>query len=168
VFGSGNTAMTDALYLKNIGASVTILVRGADLKGEQPLKHSIEKEIIPHVCMSDVLEILGEKQVTRIKIKNNKDGKITEMNTDAVFVAIGETPNNQLSTQIGLKHDEQGYVIIDRMGRTNIPRVYAAGDLTGGVRQIVTAVGSGATAATKAFEDMMHPYWLAEKTKIMD
>ena len=70
------------------------------------------------------------------------------MKTEAVFVAIGEVPNNQLAGQIGLKLNEYGYVQIDRSGRTNIPRVYGAGDITGGVRQIVTAVGEGATAAS--------------------
>ena len=85
------------------------------------------------------------------------------MKAEAVFVAIGEIPNNQLASEIGLKLDEYGYVIIDRYGRTNIPRVYGAGDITGGVRQIVTAVGEGASAASSAFEDISHPYWLPKK-----
>ena len=82
---------------------------------------------------------------------------------DAVFVSIGETPMNQLASQVGLDLDNGGYVKVNRYGRTNIPRVYAAGDITGGVRQIVTAVGEGATAATSAFEDISHPYWIPSK-----
>jgi len=160
VVGGGNTALTDALYLKNLGAIVTILVRGSEFKGEQPLKDSLEREKITVFWNTEVVEILGEKQVTGVKVKNIKDGKEKELKIDAVFVAVGEIPNNQLASQIGLKLDEYGYVIIDRYGRTNIPRVYAAGDITGGVRQIVTAVGGGASAASSAFEDISKPYWL--------
>ena len=163
IIGGGNTAMTDALYLKNLGAKVTLLVRGSELKGEQPLKDSLEHEKIPVIWDVEVIEILGEKEVTGIKLKNIKDGKEKELNTNAVFVAIGEIPNNQLASQIGLNLDQYGYVKIDRMNRTNIPRIYAAGDITGGVRQIVTAVGGGATAATSTFEDISQPYWLPKK-----
>jgi len=148
------------LYLKNLGAIVTILVKGSEFKGEQPLKDSLNREKILVTRDSEVVEIFGEKHVTGVKVKNIKDGKEKELKIDAVFVAIGEVPNNQLASQIGLKLDENGYVIIDRYGRTNIPRVYAAGDVTGGVRQIVTAVGGGASAASSAFEDISKPYWL--------
>jgi thioredoxin reductase (NADPH) len=163
VVGSGNTAMTDALYLKNLGAKVTIVVRGSEFKGELPLKESIDQEKFPVIWDTEVSEILGDKHVIGIKIKNKNDKKQKELKTEAVFVAIGEIPNNQLASQIGLKLDEYGYVIIDRSGRTNIPRVYGAGDITGGIRQIVTAVGEGATAASSAFEDISHPYWLPKK-----
>jgi len=163
VVGGGNTAMTDALYLKNLGAKVTIIVRGSEFKGDQTLKNSVEREKIPVLWNIEIVKIMGDKQVTGVNIKDRKDGKEKELKAEAVFVAIGEIPNNQLASQIGLKLDEYGYVIIDRYGRTNIPRVYGAGDLTGGVRQIVTAVGEGASAASSAFEDISHPYWLPKK-----
>ena len=160
VVGGGNTAMTDALYLKNLGAKVSILVRGSGFKGEQYLRDSIEREKIPVLWNTEVAEIIGDKQVTGVMVKDRKYGKEKELKVDAVFVAIGEVPNNQLASQIGLKLDDYGYVQIDRYGRTNIPRVYCAGDITGGVRQIVTAVGEGASAASSAFEDISHPYWI--------
>jgi len=163
VVGGGNTAMTDALYLKNLGAKVTILARGSEFRGEQPLKNSVEREKIPVLWNTEIVEIIGDSRVTYVKVKNRKDEKEKELKVDAVFVAIGEVPNNQLATQIGLKLDGYGYVQIDRLGRTNIPRVYGAGDITGGVRQIVTAVGEGASAASSAFEDISHPYWLPNK-----
>ncbi len=166
VVGGGNTAMTDVLYLKNLGAKVTILVRGSVFKGEQYLKDSVERENISVLWNTEVVEILGEQQVTGVKTKNRKDEEEKELKADAVFVAIGEVPNNQLASQIGLKLDDYGYVIIDRSGRTNIPRVYGAGDITGGVRQIVTAVGEGATAASSAFEDISHPYWIPNKKQM--
>lgn len=163
VIGGGNTAMTDALYLKNLGAKVTVLVRGSDFKGDQPLKQSIEREDIQVLWNTEVVKISGDKNVTGITFKSIKDKKEKELKTDAVFVAIGEVPNNQLASLIGLRLDEHGYVKIDRSGRTNIPRVYGAGDITGGVRQIVTAVGEGASAASSAFEDISSPYWVPKQ-----
>jgi len=163
VVGGGNTAMTDALYLKNLGAQITVLNRGEDFKGEQTLKNSMKKEEIPVLWNTVVEEILGNKSVTGVKVLNTKSKSSTVLNTDGVFVAIGEIPNNQLAAEIGLTLDEQGFVQGDRFGRTNIPRVYVAGDLTGGVRQITTAVGAGATAATSVFEDILHPFWIPQK-----
>lgn len=164
VVGGGNTAMTDALYLKSLGASITVFNRGEMFKGEQTLKDSISKEKIPVIWNISVVEILGESTVTGVKVKDLKSNSEQVIQTEGVFVAIGEIPNNQLAVDIGLKVDEHGFVVADRFGRTNIPRVYAAGDITGGVRQITTAVGSGATAATSVFEDILHPYWVPKKT----
>jgi len=65
--------------------------------------------------------------------------------------------------EIGIRLDESGFIEVDRKSRTNIPRIYAAGDVTGSVRQIVTAVGEGSTAVIAAFEDMSHPYWLKKE-----
>jgi thioredoxin reductase (NADPH) len=163
VVGGGNTAMTDSLYLKSLGSTVTVLNRKESFKGEQTLKDSISKEKIPVLWNTFVEEILGEKAVTGVKVRDSKSNSEQVIKTDGVFIAIGEIPNNQLAVDIGLKVDDQGFVVADRFGRTNIPRVYAAGDITGGVRQITTAVGSGATAATSAFEDILQPYWVPKK-----
>jgi thioredoxin reductase (NADPH) len=163
VVGGGNTAMTDALYLKNLGAQVIVLNRGEEFKGEQTLKDSIKKEEISILWNTVVEEILGDKSVTDVRVHNTKSNSKTIISTNGVFVAIGEIPNNELAMNIGLKLDDQGFVMSDRFGRTNIPRVYVAGDVTGGVRQITTAVGSGATSATSVFEDILHPYWVPQK-----
>jgi thioredoxin reductase (NADPH) len=163
VVGGGNTAMTDALYLNSLGAQVIVLNRGEDFKGEQTLQDSMKREQISVKWYTIVEEILGDKSVTTVKVRNVKDNSVREIKAEGVFVAVGEVPNNQLATDVGLKIDEQGFVIVDRFGRTNIPRIYAAGDITGGVRQITTAVGAGATAATSTFEDLLHPYWIPKK-----
>ena len=158
--GGGNTALTDALYLKNLGAKVTIIHLLDAFTGEAALVSSVNQEKIPVQTNSSVEEIIGTTTVTGVRIKNLKDGTKRTLPTDAVFVAIGEVPNNTLAVELGLKIDPNGYVEVDRNGRTNITRVYAAGDITGGVRQIVTAVGHGAVAAMSAFEDLLHPYWI--------
>jgi thioredoxin reductase (NADPH) len=163
VVGGGNTALTDSLYLKNIGVKVTLAVREDQFKGEKALQDSVVKENIQIIWNSVVEEITGTNTVTGVKIKNMKDKTVKQIKIDAIFVAVGVTPNNKLASEIGLKLDDAGFIVTDRYGRTNIPRIYAAGDITVGIQQIVTAVGSGATAATSAFEDIKHPYWIPKE-----
>ncbi|MBN1281254.1 MAG: FAD-dependent oxidoreductase [Candidatus Thermoplasmatota archaeon] len=163
VVGGGNTALTDALYLKSLGSTVTLVHRGDSFNAEAALMESVNKENISVLWNTVVEEIQGEKQVTHIKIKNIKENSGSTLPVDAVFVAIGAVPNNMLATQLGLKLTKEGYIEIDRYGRTSIPRIYGAGDITGGVWQIVTAVGEGAAAALSAFQDISSPYWIPKK-----
>jgi thioredoxin reductase (NADPH) len=163
VVGGGNTALTDALYLHNLGAHVSIIHRREEFRAEKHLQDSVNNEGIEIFWNTELLEIKGKKRVENVLLKNNKNDERKKINVDAIFISIGEIPRNQLATQIGINIDEIGYVKVDRYGRTNIPRLYAAGDITGGVRQIVTAVGEGATAASAAFEDISHPYWIPSR-----
>jgi len=98
--------------------------------------------------------------VESVILDNVKDGTHSEMEVDAVFVSIGEEPQNQLAKQIGVELDEVGYIKTDRNMRTNIKRVYAAGDITGGLRQVVTACAEGAIAALTSTEVLgkVYPY----------
>jgi thioredoxin reductase (NADPH) len=160
VVGGGNTALTDALYIKNIGTDVTIVHRREQFRAEKHLQDSVEREGISVMWNTVVDEITGKEKVEGARLRSTKDDKVTEEMASAVFVSIGEDPNTELAREVGLDLSKDGSVQIDRKGRTNIPRIYAAGDVTGGVRQIVTAVGEGATAAISAFEDISSPYWL--------
>ena len=109
---------------------------------------------------AEITEILGDAaKVTAVRVTDKADGSEREIPTDAVFVAIGLRPNTEIATQLGLTLDARGFIQIDRGNRTSIPRIYAAGDVTGGSQQIVNAVGEGSTAALSAFEDLTHPYW---------
>jgi thioredoxin reductase (NADPH) len=76
-----------------------------------------------------------------------------------VFVAVGEVPSSQLAAELGLDMDPGGFVTVDRSFRTSVAFVYAAGDVSGGIRQIVAAVHGGAAAALSCFEDLMNPYY---------
>ncbi len=163
VVGGGNTACTDALYLKNLGATPTIVVRSGKLSAEAALQRTVEREKIPIRYHAVVQEITGTEQVSGLVLKDARSGQTDTLPVDGVFVAIGEVPNTKLATDIGLSLSQDGYLATDRFGRTNIPRIYAAGDVTGGVRQIVTAVGSGASAAVTAFQDLSHPYWIPKE-----
>ena len=73
---------------------------------------------------------------------------------DGVFLAVGIVPNVEAVAHLGLAQEPGGYIRVDRSGRTSIPRIYAAGDIIGGVQQIVTAVSEGASAAMAVFEDL--------------
>jgi thioredoxin reductase (NADPH) len=159
--GGGNSALTDALHLKNLGANVAIVHRRDQFRAETYLQESVNREKIPVIWDSVVEEIIGKKKkVSGVKIKNIKSKKSKVHKVEGVFIAIGEEPNSGLAVQLGITLKAGGFIDVDNHGRTNIPRIYAAGDVTGGVRQIVTAVSEGATAALASFEDLSNPYWL--------
>ena len=103
-------------------------------------------------------EIYGDTVVKGLKIKNKEDGTISELAVDGVFISIGTTPRSELAKNVGVKLDDYGYIIVDNTMKTNIDRVYAAGDVIGGVRQIVTAVAEGATAALSSLRVLGKQY----------
>lgn len=159
VVGGGNTAATDALYLKSLGADVFLIHRRDELRAEMALRKSLEDSGITIRREAVVEEIKGKDLVTGVKVKSLKDGKEEEIPAEGVFIAVGYTPNNKLATMLGIAVDREGYIEVDGKQRTPLPLVYAAGDVTGGVKQIATAVGQGAVAAITAFEELSSPYW---------
>ena len=159
VVGGGNSALTDALYLDSLGAHITIVHRRDAFRAEDRLQQSVFQRNIPVMWNTSVKEIIGDRIVEKAKVEDTKTGNTNIIKADAVFVAIGYEPNNDIAEKLGLKMDEEGYVKVDDKMRTSMPLVYAAGDITGGVKQIVTAVSQGAVAALTAFEDIANPYW---------
>lgn len=154
VIGGGNTALTDALHLKNLGVEVCIVHRRDAFRAEQHLIESVLREEIPVHWNRVVEEILGDESIGSIRTRDTLTGTTEEISVDGVFLAIGIRPNVAAISHLGLAVDEAGYISVDRLGRTSIPRLYAAGDITGGVQQIVTAVSEGASAAMAVFEDL--------------
>lgn len=163
VVGGGNTAVTEALYLYGLGANVTLIHRRNQLRAEKSLQESLFKAAIPVLWNSELKEIMGGKSVIGIKVEDKEKGTLREMPADGVFIAIGYEPNNEIAKKLGLELDEEGYIKVDSRQRTSMPMVYAAGDITGGVKQIAVAVGQGSIAALSAFEDIANPYWKAEE-----
>lgn len=152
VVGGGNTALTDALHLKHLGIETTIVHRRDKFRAEQVLQDSVNRENIEIIWNSQVTEIIGDDQVESARIIN-KDGTETVKDIDVVFVAIGHTANTGLAEKLGVELRSDGFIKVDPTQRTSVERVYAAGDVTGGVRQIITATGQGAAAALTAFDD---------------
>lgn len=154
VVGGGDTAIEEATFLTKFAAKVTIVHRRDSLRASKIMQDKAFKNPkIAVVWDSVVGEILGKaelgrKSVTGIRLKNVKTGEVTEMKTDGVFMGIGHTPNTSLFKG-QLEMDAMGYLVLkDRGTRTNIPGIFAAGDVADSVyRQAVTAAGSGCAAA---------------------
>ncbi|MBI5664660.1 MAG: thioredoxin-disulfide reductase [Nitrospirae bacterium] len=159
VVGGGNSALTDALYLDSLGAHVTIVHRRDAFRAEERLQQSVFQRNVPVEWDSVIEEITGDKRVEKVSVKNTKTGKKKTLAAQGVFIAIGYEPNNGIAKKLGLEMDEEGYIKVDSQMRTSMPFVYAAGDITGGIKQIVTAVSQGAAAALTVFEDISNPYW---------
>lgn len=166
VVGGGNTAVGDAIYLKGIGCDVTLIHRRDQLRAEKALQEKMFSMNIPVIWDSVVEEIVGDGKVSGAKIRNKKTGEVRVEDASAIFISIGEKPNTELAVKLGAELTEDSYLKVDRGMRTSVRYVYAAGDVTGGVKQIVTAAAEGATAALSAYEDLTNPYWAKEEKNV--
>ncbi|PSC06875.1 thioredoxin-disulfide reductase [Alsobacter soli] len=155
VVGGGNTAVEEALYLANIAKSVTVVHRRDSFRAERILQQRLFQQANVTVVWDSVVdEICGTQDplgVTCVKLKNAKTGALTEVKTDGVFVAIGHKPATELFVgQVEMR--PSGYIhTTPGHTTTNIPGVFAAGDVTDETyRQAVTAAGLGCMAALEA------------------
>ena len=162
--GGGNSAVTEALHLKNIGVDVTLVHRRDALRAQEFLSNQLVANNIPVVWDTEVQEIMGRERVEAVRLVNTKTGETSVMETNGVFVAIGYVPAVGLAQKFGVELNEDGYIKHDGRHRTNIPGIYSAGDVEGGFKQIVTAAGQGSEAAIVIFEDLINPYWKKKKT----
>jgi len=160
--GGGNSAVTEALHLHHMGCKVTLVHRRDTLRAQEFLIQNIEHNGIPILWDTAVKEILGDQLVEAVQLVNRKTGETRTMKIDGVFVAIGYEPAVALAQKVGVALTADGYIQRDEKHRTSIPGIYSAGDVEGGYKQIVTAVGQGAEAAMSLFEDLMDPYWLRD------
>ncbi len=154
MIGGGNSAAQEAVFLKNLGCDVTLVHRRDELRAEQYLQDQLKEHDIDIIWDSGVEEIKGDNFVETVTLKNLKTSEVTEHQVNGIFIAIGDEPMNQLAKELGVDLDPSGYIITDKFQRTNIPRVYAAGDITGGFKQWVIACSEGAVAAMAAYEDL--------------
>lgn len=145
--GGGSTAAIESLYLKGIGVDVSIVHRRDQLRAESALRQEVEEAGIPVLFNRRVLEIKGEKRVESVVLEDVVACQESEMEVDGVFIAVGLRPNDGLARQLGLEMTEEGLVKVDAAFRTSNPRVFAAGDLIGGVRQAITAAAEGTVAS---------------------
>ena len=150
VFGGGNTAVEDAIYLTGICKKVYIIHRRNQFRADQALVDELlaHDNVETKLCFT-VSGIRGEDKLTGVEL-TNIDGSREELTTDALFVAIGLIPENGVFKDIA-ELDEAGYVIAGEDCETSTPGVFAAGDCrTKDVRQLVTAAADGAVAAVAA------------------
>ena len=148
VVGGGNSAVEDAIYLSRICNKVRLVHRRDTFRASKIYQDELFKtENIELILDSEVKEILYEEKVNGVRVVNNKTGVDSIIATDGVFISIGRQPISDIwKGQVDM--DEAGYIVADETTKTNIPGVYAVGDVrTKALRQVVTATADGAVAA---------------------
>ncbi len=151
VVGGGDAAITEALYLSRFASSVKVIHRRGQLRASRVIQEkALIEPKIELIWDTIVTGIEGDGVVRQISLENTKDARISVLELEGVFVAIGSVPNSA-AWQGVLPLDEGGYIITNEMMETEIPGVFAAGDVRhNSARQAITAAGDGATAAVSA------------------
>jgi len=152
IVGAGDTAAEEALYLSKLCTTVHMFIRKEEMRASKVMQDRVKKtENIKIYWNTETDEILGEKTVDGVRIKNNKTGEQTTVPIKGFFVAIGHDPNSG-PFKDWLEMDEAGYIkTIPGTSKTNVEGVFAAGDVQDKIyRQAVTAAGSGCMAALDA------------------
>jgi thioredoxin reductase (NADPH) len=152
VVGGGDSAMEEATFLTRFADKVTIVHRRDEFRASRIMaERALGDPKIDVVWNSEVVDVLGEDKVSGLLLRNRVTGAESTLNVTGVFVAIGHDPRSELvKGQVDL--DDQGYVVVQgRTTLTNLPGVFAAGDLVDHTyRQAITAAGSGCAAALDA------------------
>ncbi|SNX54423.1 thioredoxin-disulfide reductase [Thermoanaerobacterium sp. RBIITD] len=148
VIGGGDTAMEDANYLTKFAKKVYVIHRRDQLRASKTLQdRAFANSKIEFIWNTVVTDIQGEYGVEGLKLKNVKTNEENSLKVDGMFVAIGLSPNTEIIKGI-VNTDEYGYILTDEDMRTNVPGVFAAGDIRKKtLRQVVTATADGAIAA---------------------
>ena len=158
VVGGGDSAVEEAMYLTKFARKVTIIHRRDELRAAKSIQEKAFKNEKLHFMWDTVVEeVGGDGILSEMTVKNVKTGELTKIVADeddgmfGVFGFIGTLPNSKIYEGTGLEMDERGYIPTDADMHTNIPGVFAAGDIrVKSLRQVVTAAADGAIAATQA------------------
>ncbi|GIW22661.1 MAG: thioredoxin reductase [Candidatus Sericytochromatia bacterium] len=149
VVGGGDSALEEANFLTRFANKVYVIHRRDKLRASKIMQdRAFKNPKIEFIFNSVIEDILGEKKVSSVKIRNVENNELKEISLDGVFIAIGHTPNTKLFKDF-LELDEQGYIITKgKSSKTNVEGVFACGDVQDHTyRQAITAAGSGCMAA---------------------
>jgi len=161
VVGGGNSALIESIYLKQIGCKQVYLIhRRNQLRAEEAYETDAKNAGVEFILNHVVDEVKGDQIVDTVVLKHVKTGESKSIKTDGLFVSIGVIPQNDLAKKLGVELNEWEYIKVDCQMRTSVPGVYAAGDITGGLRQVITAAAEGANAALTSTEALgkQYPY----------
>jgi thioredoxin reductase (NADPH) len=151
VIGGGDSAMEEALFLTRFGRKVTVIHRRDSLRASKIMAERAKGHAkIDFIWNTAVDEVLGDTHVTGLKLRNVHDGSVMEYECDAMFIAIGHTPNTDIfKDQLDL--NDAGYIDSPDGAQTNIDGVFVAGDVNDiRYKQAITAAGAGCKAAMEA------------------
>ena len=156
VVGGGDSAVEEAMYLTKFARKVTLVHRRKELRAAKSIQEkAFANEKMNFLLGYNIVELLGDELLNGIKVQNTETGEITQIDADpddglmGVFVFVGYNPNSELFQ--GILDMENGYIKTDDNMKTNIPGVFAAGDIrVKSLRQVVTAAADGAIAAVQA------------------
>ena len=158
VVGGGDSAMEEATFLTKFARSVTVIVRREELRASKIMaERAMANEKIRFTWNSAVDAIHGEDKITGLRLRDTVTGETSELDVTGLFIAIGHDPRNELVKGV-VDLDAEGYVLTEgRTSKTNVPGVFACGDLVDHTyRQAITAAGSGCAAALDAERFLAH------------
>ncbi|MFW9942445.1 MAG: NAD(P)/FAD-dependent oxidoreductase [Candidatus Thorarchaeota archaeon] len=151
--GGGNAAGLEVIYLSNVAKKVYLIHRRHCMRAEACIVDEVDslENVIPmYNCIIEEA-LTKDDKLGALKIKNVETGEISKIDVNALFIAIGVEPQSDLAKNAGIKLDDDNCIKVNKNQETNFPGIYAAGDVTGGIRQVTTAVGEGTTAAMNAY-----------------
>jgi thioredoxin reductase (NADPH) len=159
VVGGGNTALMESIFLKQLGCKdVYVIHRRDQFRAEKIFEDEAREKEVHFLLNTIIEEIHGNESVSSVSLFHLKTNERSQLAVDGVFASVGVLPQNEIAETLHLKLDENGYIVVDNVQRTNVRGIYAAGDITGGLRQVVTACAKGAVAALSSTEVLGKKY----------
>lgn len=151
VIGGSDSAVKSAMYLSEIASETYLIHRRDQLRAEEANQENLKKTPVKIIWNSVVEKIEGDKFVKKIIIKNVNTNEKTELTMDGIFIEVGEVPTTEIVKAAGIEVNEKNFIKINDNFETNIPGVFAAGDVTGSFAQIIVAAAEGAESATNVY-----------------
>ncbi|MBI4122803.1 MAG: FAD-dependent oxidoreductase [Parcubacteria group bacterium] len=154
--GGGDSSVKGVNFLGEYAQKIYLIAKGKEILAE-PINLDQMKKLgdkVEVLTETEVTTIVGDKMLEKLVLSKSYQGS-SDLKVDGLFIEIGFDPDTSLPKQLGLKLDEKNYIIVDNKMRTNVSRVFAAGDATnhfGSFKQDITAAAMGAVAATSAYE----------------
>ncbi|MCX6776420.1 MAG: FAD-dependent oxidoreductase [Candidatus Micrarchaeota archaeon] len=152
VIGGGDSALKAAIFCTQFASEVYLIHRRSEFRAEESVQAELKKSGVRLMLNMAPKEFRGDTSIKSILLEDVNSKQTTELQVDGVFVYVGNTPTSSLASKLGVELDEKCFIKVDSMQRTKVPGVFAAGDITGGILQVIAACGEGAVAAVKAYE----------------
>jgi thioredoxin reductase (NADPH) len=151
--GGSNAAGLEVIYLSGLAKKVYLIHRRHCMRAEACIVDEVDSlpNVVPMYNCTIEEAIPKDNKLGELKIKNIETGEITNISVNALFIAIGVEPQSEIAKKAGIELDEENYIKVNKKQETNRPGIYAAGDVTGGIRQVTTATGEATTAAMNAY-----------------